>query len=115
MSSPARSGPRLLPVLDECESDGPARIGFQDIVTGNVTSAGAGSVLFRSVLVHEVLDSELNGDVLEVIVDRRIACVVAEGQIERVPGRLDIAPIADRAREGAARQSTARGQALEVD
>ncbi len=106
---------RQLPVLEQCESDGPSRIGFQDIVTGNVTGAGAGPVLFRSVPAHEVLHRELNRDVLEVIVDRRVARVVAERQIEGVPGRLDIAPIADRAGEGATRYSTARGQALEVD
>src|SRR6266581_8486433 len=77
---------RQLPVLEQCESDGPSRIGFQDIVTGNVTGAGAGPVLFRSVPAHQVLHGELNRDVLKVIVDRRVARVVAERQIEGVPG-----------------------------
>ena len=65
-------------------------------------------------LAHQVLDDQLNANVLQIGVGGRIAGVVPEGQIERVPSRLHIRIIVDQARERSARKRAARCGALEV-
>src|SRR5205085_4388897 len=72
-------------------------------------------ILKRRMLAHQVLNDELYGQILEIIIGRLIAGIVAERKIERVPGRFDIGEVADLAWESAAADSAARGAALEID
>ena len=56
-----------------------------------IAHTGGWSVFKRRMFAGEVLHNQLNGEPLQVIIRRRIAGVVAERQIDRVPCRLDIA------------------------
>src|SRR5258708_37132814 len=103
-----------LPGLGQDERNRAPSIVLQNIERGRVSAAGADPVLERWDLVRNVLHHELDADVLEVIIDRVVSGIVAEREVERVHRRLNVAVIADQARERSSRNGGPGRDALEV-
>src|SRR4051812_19539711 len=98
-----------LPSLGENQPDSPSGVTLADIVGCRISRAGADPVFERRMPVHEILDDELYANVFQIIVPRRIPRVVADRNIERVVGRLDVVVPGNRARERAAANRAAIG------
>src|SRR5437868_3429456 len=88
-----------LPGLGKDERNCTPVVRLQDVHRRGVTTAGTSPVFERRVLIHNVGYHELNTDVLEVVVLRRVASIVAERQVEGEPCRFDIGVTGDKARE----------------
>src|SRR5262245_5446540 len=94
---------------------------FRDVEGRRITAAGRDAILECRVPVHEIFDGELNADVSQILIGRPVPGVIAERQIERVIGWLDVVVVVDGAGVGSVRiragsaDGAAWGQALEVD
>src|SRR5262245_6847026 len=58
------------PGLDQPQSDHSAIKRFQDVEGRWITAAGGDAVLKRRMLIHEILDGQLNADVSQILVGR---------------------------------------------
>src|SRR5579872_3353344 len=116
LSNAAYPGSRgTLPVLDDRQSDHAADVRPQDIIRRRIAVGGNRAILEGRMNPRQILYRQGQTDVFQVIVRGQIAGVVAERQIEGDEVRLNLAIVADRARESTAAGIAARGCALEVD
>src|SRR5689334_15311126 len=91
-----------LPGFRQNQPDGTADIALADVECCRVTATSADAVFERRVLIHDVLDDELDTDVLQIRIRRRVTRVVAHRKIECVIGRFEIGI----ARDGAGERAT---------
>src|ERR1051326_7310277 len=103
--------PYSLPGLGEDERDRPAIVWFQDVHRRGVTAARTDAVFERRMLIHQVRNNQLDTQVLQVVVGRGIARIIANRQIEGQPRGLDVGVASDQARECTTGLSTAGGRA----
>src|SRR5579872_4774780 len=87
----------VLPVFHERQTNDSSVIRLCDAESRGIAGTRIGSILKSSMLSHQVLNGELDGDSLQVVVQRHVACVVTERQIDRIPCRLCVGKVADRA------------------
>src|SRR5882762_3428940 len=104
----------LLPGLGQNDIECAAVVALQNIVGREASAGVAGSVFERRVASGYVSHHEIDADVLEIRIDRRVTRVIAERHIEQVLRRFQIAVTVDRAVESPARQRAARRYALSV-
>ncbi len=89
-----------LPGLGQDEIECSAIVAFQNVIRREAAPPRARPVFERRVAPRDVPDHEIDADVLEIIIHRRVARVIAERKIEQVLRRFQISVAVDRAREG---------------
>jgi hypothetical protein len=84
------AGKRKLPSLRDDERNLASIKSLQRVTSALLAALRCYAVLILGMLVENVLNDHLDADVLQIGIGRYVARVVAEGQVEAVPGRLQI-------------------------